>query len=126
MRRVAVLWNPANPSHPLAIEIATSRPVRWECTFSSSRPESEQLRQCICCDVLKTRGALLILIDPFFVSTERGSPLAGESRLPAIYGSRVNGGRWSDELRGRLNDIFPSLGEYVDKILKGASPRICP
>jgi putative ABC transport system substrate-binding protein len=39
VRRVAVLTNPTNPSHALAVKQAEAWPSRWECRFSSWRPE---------------------------------------------------------------------------------------
>jgi putative tryptophan/tyrosine transport system substrate-binding protein len=127
--RVAVVSNPANPSHvsefrgardaasALAVEIIpieVSAPEEIDGAFNA---------------VTKKRAdALLVLADPLFtVEAHRIATLASSSHLPAIYGLREHvmaGGLMS--YGPDLKDSYRRAAIYVDKILKGAKPADLP
>ena len=127
--RVAILTNPANPTHlprqeaaagtaerlGVKPEILTARnPGDLEKAFGEMR----RLRV----------GGVLVVTDPMFSSaTDRLVRLASKSRLPAMYGFRTQvaaGGLMSYGVD--LADLFRRAPTYVDKILKGASPGNLP
>jgi ABC-type uncharacterized transport system substrate-binding protein len=72
--------------------------------------------------------ALLVRPHPlFWTHTKRIVDFAAQSRLPAVYPSRdhvVAGGLMAYE--ANHPDIYRRIGNYVDKILKGASPGDLP
>ena len=127
--RVAVLWNPATPFHPKAIEdlkavapslmiklnfVAAQTPQEFGPAFSALRRAHAQALYVIDDALFVNRRAMLI-------------NLASESRLPAIYGFKV----YVDE--GGLMSYGPNFADqmrhaavHVDKILKGAKPGDLP
>ena len=73
-------------------------------------------------------GALVVFRDPMLVAQQaRLIELAGKYRLPTIYGMEEfvdAGGLMS--YGPNVPDIYRRAATYVDKILKGASPRDLP
>ena len=73
-------------------------------------------------------ASLLVLPDPLFSPyTARVTELAGQSRLPAMYGLRedaVAGGLLA--YGPKYADLYRRAANYVDKILKGAKPADLP
>ena len=129
IRRVAVLSNPANPSHAdvtqyvdasahsLGVEIHSYRartPADFEGAFAVMANEHSD--------------ALLVIADATFgLHRRRLVALAARHRLPAIYGLREfpeAGGLMSYNVDVR--DSFRRSATYVDKILKGARPADLP
>ncbi len=127
--RMAMLWNPTNPSHvpvlkelpgfaqSLKVElraIAARGPEDFEGAFATMR---------------KSRvGGLLVLADGVFVlQTARLVNLSVESHLPTIYGNRTfveAGGLMS--YQGSFVTLYRRAATVVDKILKGAKPADIP
>ena len=129
VRRVAVLSNPANPSHALAIEsvIVAARAVGVQLQLlGASGPN--QFDNAFAAMARERAGALLVVLDPFFgFHRARLSDLAAKSRLPAMYGSREfpeAGGLMS--YGANFRHSFHRSATYVDKILKGAKPADLP
>ena len=129
VRRVAILWNPANPTHPSAIKIAkvAARALGVHLQFLDCH-EPSNFDRVFAAMVRERAGALLILTDPvFFGNRARLLALVGERRLPAMTGQRVfteAGGLMSFGVDA--NDNFRRSAKYVDKILKGAKPADLP
>ena len=129
IRRVAILSNPTNAYHQLAIETWTSRRGRWDSTFHSWRLEvRDQIDGVFAAFTNDPEGAYVVLSDAMFNSHRtRLADLAARSRLPAAYGVRES------VEAGGLMSYGPSFLEQlrrsatlVDKILKGAKPADLP
>jgi putative ABC transport system substrate-binding protein len=127
LRRVAVLWHPANPTNPIQLKgaqvAARSLGVQLE-------PVSFQGPNDFDSAVKAVRGTdgLLLLESPLFTTYRaRLAELAARSRLPAIYGQREYvevGGLMS--YGTDFQDLYRRTASYVDKILKGAKPADLP
>jgi putative ABC transport system substrate-binding protein len=129
VRRVAVLSNPANQSHALAIDsvIGAARAMGVQLQFLKAGGPNE-FDNAFAAMSRERAEALLVVLDPFFgFHRARLSDLAAKSRLPAMYGSREYseaGGLMSYGADFRHN--FRRSATYVDKILKGAKPADLP
>jgi len=127
LSRVAVLWNPANPSAALQrreteaaaralglrVQVLEARgPDDFEGAFKAARGA----------------GAVLPLGDPAFTRQRtRLTDLADRSRLPAMYVFREfveSGGLMSYGVNLRNN--YRRAAYFVDRILKGAKPADLP
>ena len=123
--RVAVLWNPSNPTAALELKEtqAAARTLGVELVPVELREDAE-FRAAL--DRVKGRdaGALVVLADT--VTMARRSDLAAfaaKSRLPAVYplgefvdagGLLAYGPTWTE--------AFHSVAIFVDRILRGARP----
>jgi putative tryptophan/tyrosine transport system substrate-binding protein len=129
VRRVAVLSNPANPSHALAIKNVSdaARAVRVQLQLLEARGPNE-FDNAFAAMARERAEALLVVLDPFFgIHRAQLRDLAAKNRLPAMYGSREYpeaGGLMSYGADFRHN--FRRSATYVDKILKGAKPADLP
>jgi putative ABC transport system substrate-binding protein len=124
--RVAVLWNPATPSHPKAIDQlkAAAPSLSIELTFVNARTP-EQLRQAVLAASRAEAQALYMMDDPVF-STHRMTllKLASKARLPVISSQKDLGGLMS--YGANFGDAFRRSAGYVDQILRGAKPGDLP
>jgi putative ABC transport system substrate-binding protein len=129
LSRVAILTNPANPTHLPRQEAAASTAQRLGVkseTFTARTPgdlgkafgEMARLRV----------GGVLVVTDPMFSSAkDQLVQLASKRSLPAMYGFRSHvaaGGLMSYGVD--FADLFRRATTYVDKILKGAKPADLP
>jgi putative ABC transport system substrate-binding protein len=127
LTRVAVLWNPATPYHPKAIEElkAAAPSLSIELNFASARTP-EEIRRAF--SAVSRAQALYVIEDAFFVTHRMALvKLASKARLPAVYGHRAfveAGGLMS--YGPSVGDLFRRAAEYVDRILKGAKPGDLP
>ena len=128
--RIGVLYNPVNPASRVALEEAraSARTLAVQLQVQEVRQPDELARAF---SVLRARraGALLVVSDPVFAGAQASEVLrlAVESRLPAIYGSRLfpeAGGLFS--YGPSFIDNLRRAASYVDKILKGAKPADLP
>ena len=127
LRRVAVLWHPAAPTHPMQLKEAevSARTLGMQLEPVPFRGPND-----LDSAFKAVRGAdgLLQLDSPLFTTHHaRLVGLAATSRLPAIYGYREMveaGGLMSYGVH--LPDQFKRAATYVDKILKGAKPADLP
>ena len=128
LHRVAVLWNPDNPS--MAAEMERMRKVApglgLELTAFSARPA--EIDASLAAVANAASEGLVIPDDPFFHSIgTRLVAFAAERRLPAIYGVGDHvrqGGLMS--YSSNLFDVGRRAAVYVDRILKGARPSDLP
>jgi putative ABC transport system substrate-binding protein len=127
LSRVAVLWNPANPSHALHLEEtrAAARALGVQVQSLEARgPEDFETA------FKAARGAsgILALGDPVY-RLHRAAiiDLAGRNRLPAMYEFTqfVEAGGLMC-YGASLDDLYRRAATYVDKILKGAKPADIP
>jgi len=129
IRRVAILSNPANAYHQLAIREVNvaARSLGVQLQLLEARGPNE-FDGAFAAMAKERVGALLVLSDAIFGSHgTRLADLAARSRLPAAYGVR------DDVEAGGLMSYGPSIldsyrqaATYVDKILKGAKPADLP
>jgi putative ABC transport system substrate-binding protein len=127
--RMAMLWNPTNPSHvPVLKEVpGIARSLKVELRAIAARgPEDFEGAFAT---MRKSRvGGLLVLADGVFVlQTARLVNLSVESHLPTIYGNRTfveAGGLMS--YQGSFVTLYRRAATVVDKILKGAKPADIP
>ena len=129
IRRVAILSNPANAYHQLAIREVNvaARSLGVELQLLGARGPNE-FDGAFAAMAKERVGALLVLSDAIFgYHQTRLVDLAARSRLPAAYGVRE-----SVEAGGLMSygtnflDLYRRSAAYVDKILKGAKPADLP
>jgi len=129
IRRVAILSNPANAYHQLAIKEvnAAARSLGVQLQLLEARGPNE-FDGAFAAMAKERVGALLVVSDTIFNNhRERLADLAARSRLPAAYGVRESveaGGLMS--YGASFLDLYRRSAAYVDKILKGAKPADLP
>jgi ABC-type uncharacterized transport system substrate-binding protein len=127
--RIAVLWNPSNPWHLLAVKSAetAARSLAVQLQILEVRGP-EEFDNAFAAMTREGTGAILVLADPIiFFHRTRLADLAVKRRLPAMFGSRLYadaGGLMS--YWAHLADLYRRVGSYVDRILKGAKPGDLP
>jgi putative ABC transport system substrate-binding protein len=129
IRRVAILSNPDNPYHQLAIRElnVAARSLGVQLQLLEARGPNE-FDGAFAAMAKERAGALLVLSDAILNSHRtRLADLAARSRLPAAYGVRE-----SVEAGGLMSygpsflDSYRRAATYVDQILKGAKPADLP
>ncbi len=129
LSRVAVIWNPATPSHKpglKAVEVAgRGLGLRLQSVAVGNATEFDSAFSAI---VQERAGGVLILSTPLFIGGGRQlAELAIKHKLPTMFGPRENA-----EAGGLLSygpdraDLFRRAALYVDKILKGSNPADLP
>jgi putative ABC transport system substrate-binding protein len=128
-QRIAVLWNPGNPWHPLALRglEPAARPLGLQLLLLGVR-STDEIGAAFAAMAAKQAEAVLVLADPLsFAYRQRVVELAASRRLPAMYGLRpfVDAGGlmsyWAHQA-----DLYRRAASYVDRILKGAKPGALP
>jgi ABC-type uncharacterized transport system substrate-binding protein len=129
IRRVAILSNPANSYHQLAIREVNvrARSLGVQLQLLEARGPNE-FDGAFAAMAKERVGGLLVLSDAMLSSHRaRLADLAVRSRLPAAYANRE-----SVEAGGLMSygpsflDLFRRSATFVDKILKGAKPADLP
>jgi len=129
LSRVAVLWDPATPSHGPglnAVEVMGRAlglriqpvPVRSAAEFDSA----------FAAIIRERAGGVLVLSTPLFIAgASRLAELARTHKLPTMFAARayVEAGGLMSYGPDRA-DLFRRAATYVDKILKGAKPEDLP
>jgi putative ABC transport system substrate-binding protein len=127
LRRVAVLWDQANPTNPMQLKGAE---IAARTLGMQLEPVPVRGPNDLDSGFKAVRGAdgLLKADSPLFtMHRARIVRLAATSRVPAIYGYREMvevGGLMS--YGAHLGDLHKRAATYVDKILKGAKPADLP
>jgi putative ABC transport system substrate-binding protein len=129
LTRVAVIWDPATPSHRPALKAVedTGRAMglRLQPLAVRSATEFDSAFSAI---VREHAGALLVLSTPLFMGgAKRLAELALTHKLPTMFGPRehVEAGGLLSYSPDRA-DLYRRAAAYVDKILKGANPAELP
>jgi putative tryptophan/tyrosine transport system substrate-binding protein len=129
LTRVAVIWDPATPSHRPALKAVedTGRAMglRLQPLAVRSAAEFDGAFSAI---VQEHAGALLVLSTPLFMGgAHRLAELALTHKLPTMFGPRehVEAGGLLSYSPDRA-DLYRRAAIYVDKILKGARPADLP
>ena len=127
--RIAVLTNPANPSHAAELRGAqeTARSLGIELRAIEVRGPGD-IEGAFAMMASARADALAVLADPLFFAEASGiADRAASHKLPAIYGFKEHvaaGGLMS--YGPDIKDSFRRAATYVDKILKGAKPADLP
>jgi putative ABC transport system substrate-binding protein len=129
--RVAVLWNPANPSGALTVRAAevAAQALGVQLHLVEARGP-EAFDRAFAAMTRAHAGALLVSGDPLFVQHRRRlAELVATSRLPTMHQIQC---RAFGEAGGllcygpSLVDVWRRAATYVDKILNGAKPADLP
>jgi putative ABC transport system substrate-binding protein len=127
LRRVAVLWHPANPTNPIQLKgaqvAARALGMQLEPVSIKGPNDFDSAGKAV-----RGTDGLLFLESPLFTTYRaRLAEVAARNRLPAIYGQREYvevGGLMS--YGTHFKDLYRRAAWYVDKILKGAKPGDLP
>ena len=129
LSRVAVLWDPATPSHGPglnAVEV-TGRALGLQIQALGVRSATE-FDSAFSAMIRERAGGVLVLSTPLFIAEARRlAELAMTHKLPTMFGPRAHA-----EAGGLLSfgpdraALFRRGAIYVDKILKGAKPGDLP
>jgi len=129
LARVAVLWNPTNPSASWDLEVTqiAARALGVAVVAIEARPGAK-LRAALTAVEQQHPEGLLVLADPLFVADRRQiARFAERRRLPAVYplhefveagGLVAYGAGWPQ--------TFRRAAVFVDKLLRGARPGDLP
>jgi putative ABC transport system substrate-binding protein len=129
LSRVAVLWDPATPSHRPGLDAAmgAARTLRLQMQSVAVRSAAEFDGAFSAMSHERAEGVLILSTPLFIAAAGRLADLALAHRLPTIFGPRVHA-----EAGGLLSfgpdrtDLFRRAAGYVDRILKGAKPADLP
>ena len=129
LTRVAVIWDPATPSHRPALnaveDMGRALGLRVQALAVRSTTEFDSAFSAI---VRERAGAVLVLSTPLFIAgAKRLAELALTHKLPTMFGPRehVEAGGLLSYSPDRA-DLYRRTATYVDKILKGANPADLP
>ena len=129
LTRVAVIWDPATPSHRPGLkaveDVGRALGLRVQPLAVRSATEFDSAFSAI---VQERAGAVLVLSTPLFMGgAKRLAELALTHKLPTMFGPRehVEAGGLLSYSPDRA-DLYRRAATYVDKILKGANPADLP
>jgi ABC-type uncharacterized transport system substrate-binding protein len=129
LTRVAVIWDPATPSHRPALkaveDMGRAMRLRLQALAVRSTTEFDSAFSAI---VKERAGAVLVLSTPLFMGgAKQLAQLALTHKLPSMFGPRehVEAGGLLSYSPDRA-DLYRRAATYVDKILKGANPADLP
>ncbi len=127
--RVALLSNPANPAHALAIRDVkvAARSLRVQLQLLEARGPSE-IESAFATMTTERAGAVIVLVDSMLIDHRtRIADLAARRRLPTVSATIETAQAGGLMAYGpSVRDMFRRAAAYVDKILKGAKPADLP
>jgi putative ABC transport system substrate-binding protein len=127
--KVAVLHNPNQQGHPLALRQAedAARALGFQLQILGARTPSE-IEAAFAAMSSERAGGVLVLRDAMFrAQRAQITALAAKSRLPAIYGLREEAEAGGLIAYGAsVPQLYRRAATYVDRILKGAKPADLP
>jgi putative ABC transport system substrate-binding protein len=127
--RIAVLWNPANPSGAPQLQEAevAARALKVQLQPLEAR-KGDDLDRALATMTRARADGMVVVVDGVFIDSRiRLARLAEKARLPAVYGLREH-----VEVGGLMFygaspvDQARRAAALVDKILKGAKPGDLP
>jgi putative ABC transport system substrate-binding protein len=127
--RIAVLLNPANPTHPLQLKLMeTAAPILGVTLLTFEATRVDQIDRVFAAMAAARPGALVQIGDPFLGSQQRKIlDLVAKIRLPAIYSTRTQAEQGGLMAYGTdFEDLHRRAAVYVAKILNGARPGDLP
>jgi ABC-type uncharacterized transport system substrate-binding protein len=129
IKRVGMLWNPAQPTGMSAIKETETAAQAYSLQLHSLEIRTTEDIESAVAEVSKMRPSTLVVILDLLTTrnSKRIVELAAKHRLPGMYPTR----QFAEE--GGLMAYGPTIGDlyrraatYVDKILKGAKPADLP
>jgi putative ABC transport system substrate-binding protein len=127
--RMAVLWNPDNPSGAAAMAYVNvaARSLAVQLQLVEAR-NPQEIDRAFAAMTREHAGAVVVLPDAIYGNQIRQIVgLAAQRRLPAIYTLRENAEAGGLMVYGpNLRDLERRAATFVDKILKGAKPADLP
>ena len=129
LSRVAVVWDPATPSHTPVLNAAKAagRALGLQVQTVAVRSATE-FDSAFSAIVREHAGAALVLSTPLYMGgTQQLADLALKHKVPTLFGSRehVDAGGLLSYSPDRA-DLYRRAATYVDKILKGTHPADLP
>jgi putative ABC transport system substrate-binding protein len=129
LSRVAILWNPLNPTNPLQLkDTQAAAPALGMTVYAVEVKGVDDFDRAFAAIKKDGAGGLLVPGDPMFgTEGKRISDFAVKNRLPVMHaglGSVERGGLMAYSTS--LADLARRAATYVDKILKGAKPADLP
>src|SRR5262245_30936502 len=129
LSRVAVLWNPANPSgaSQLREAKAAAQTLTLQLQLLEAR-HSGDLDRAIAAMTRERANGLIVVVDGMFIDSRiQIAHLVEKARLPAVYGLREHVDAGGLMFYGASPiDLNRRAATFVDKILKGAKPAELP
>jgi putative tryptophan/tyrosine transport system substrate-binding protein len=129
LTRVAVIWDPATPSHRPALKAVEDMGRTLGLQLQTVAVRSATEFDSAFSTIAKERaGAVLVLSTPLFMGGAKPlAELALTYKLPTMFGPRehVEAGGLLSYSPDRA-DLYRRAASYVDKILKGANPADLP
>jgi putative ABC transport system substrate-binding protein len=127
--RVAVLSNPTIPSQALELREAkiAAGSLKVQLQLLEARAPSDFAGAFSAMTKERAGGVIILTSSMFYAERARIAELAGQSRVPAIYGVKEfaeAGGLMTYGIN--IHESFRRAATYVDKILKGAKPADLP
>jgi putative ABC transport system substrate-binding protein len=129
LTRVAVIWDPATPSHRPALkaveDMGRTLGLQLQTVAVRSATEFDHAFSTI---AKERAGAVLVLSTPLFMGGAKPlAELALTHKLPTMFGPRehVEAGGLLSYSPDRA-DLYRRAASYVDRILKGANPADLP
>jgi len=126
--RVAILWNPTNPTNPVTLkETQNVAPALGVTLLPLEVKEADDIDRAFTVIRKERPGALIVFGGVLTTQTTRIVDLAVKSRLPAIHpvSEAVDAGGLMS-YGTNFDDLFRRAAIYVDKILKGTKPADLP
>jgi putative tryptophan/tyrosine transport system substrate-binding protein len=127
--RVAVLYNPANPTNPLQLELIQAvAPALGVTLLSWEAQGADDIDRAFTAMSRQRPEALIVIGDPLFgTHRKRIVEFSVKTRLPATYSNR----EWAEagglmSYGASFHDLYRRAATYVHKILKGAKPADLP
>jgi putative ABC transport system substrate-binding protein len=129
LARVAVIWDPATPSHtPTLKAVEDAGPLLGLHVHPVAVHSATEFDSAFLAIVQARADSVMVLTTPLFITgAQRLAELALTHKLPSLFGPKyeLNAGGlmsyWPDAL-----DTWRRSAIYVDKILKGAKPADLP
>jgi putative tryptophan/tyrosine transport system substrate-binding protein len=129
LARVAMLWNPANPTNPIQLkDTQDAAPSLGITVLGVEVKGSDDLERAFAAIKKDGAGGLLVPGDPMFGShRKRILDFAARSRLPVMGATPEEAKDGGLMAYGTdFADLYRRIAIYVDKILKGAKPADLP
>jgi len=129
LARVAMLWNPANPTNPIQLkDTQDAAPSLGITVLGVEVKGSDDLERAFATIKKDGAGGLLQPGDPMFGSHRRRIlDFAAKNRLPVMGATPENAKDGGLMAYGTdFVDLYRRVAIYVDKILKGAKPADLP
>jgi ABC-type uncharacterized transport system substrate-binding protein len=129
LARIAVIWDPATPSHQPALKAVEDAGRALGIGIQAVRiGDPAEFDGAFAAIIQERAGAVLVLSTPLFMGgTKRLAELGLSHKLPTMFGPRehVEAGGLLSYSPDRA-DLYRRAATYVDKILKGANPADLP